>query len=328
MAKVKLGNIAPRAFPETRGRVMLSDTKHGAVMSKWPRKRGKAKSGYDLYRQLEFGKIAKWCANPLDLDLGTAIEMAKGTEQVPRDIMMMAAIGGYYEIVSPEGLVWEQARMTTNAQYILDQVTFDPGSLLWRAPVGWLGLPAGLPGQVLVSDGNQPFWGAGSGGGAGVVCTANTWQGTSSSNYASKGVLWEPLAPFTVLSAYGRFTAVSGASYRWGVYAVNASYTITAVVSQTPLYVAPSAGQRAVILDFPAPVTLAQGQRYALLFTRTDSTNTTPSGLHAGSGDGRNIPINQTNRYLAYARNNPGIGHSPNADGPNPYAYGVKALLG
>lgn len=45
-------------------------------------------------------------ANPTGPDLATAIHMAKGTEQVPRDILTMAAMARYYTFVAPDGSTW------------------------------------------------------------------------------------------------------------------------------------------------------------------------------------------------------------------------------
>lgn len=328
MAKAKLGNIDPRAFSEARGRIMLSDTKHGAVFSKWPKKRGKAKSGYNFYRQTEFGLIAKWAANPLDLDLGTAVEMARGTEQVPRDILMMAAMGLYYEIVSPTGIVWESARMTSNPQYILDLVSSEYGGMLWRDTIGWVRLAPGMPGQVLLSDGNRPYWGAAGPAAGGLVGASNIWEGSSTSNYASKGALVIPILPFTVVAMYGNLSEIAGQTYRWGIYEVNASNTILAVVAQTAPWVAPGTQLIATAQYLPTPVTLTVGKRYAFLLTRTSGTNTTSCGLRAGTRDAAGAPLAGTNTYLAYARNNPGIGDTVGASGDNPYSYGFLGQMG
>lgn len=327
MAKVKLGNVSPRAFPETRGRFMLSDTKHGAVVSKWPRSRPPAKTGYDYYRQTEFGLIAKWAANPLDLDLATAVEMAKGSEQVPRDILMMAAMGLYYEIVDPVGHVWESARMTTNPQYILDGITTEIGSMLFRAPVGWLGLPAGQPGQILATTGPQPYWTPAPAGTGGSIYTANQWGGASTSLFASKGVLIQPISPFTITAAYAPVAEVAGQSYKWGLYEIGPTSTITAVLSLSATYTAPATATTYRVVPLGAPPVLQPGTRYALLFTRTSATNTTSCGLNAGTGNCRSIPVIQSNTYLQYAQTNPAPGHTLSSSGTDAASHGLIATM-
>lgn len=79
---------------------------------------------------------------------------------VPRDVLQMAAMGVYYEITDEDGNEWKGWRMVqANAQFMLDQVTNVPGSMLYRAPVGWLGLPIGGFGQTLrVGAAGLPEW--------------------------------------------------------------------------------------------------------------------------------------------------------------------------
>lgn len=328
MAKVKLANLDPRAFLEVRGSIMLSDTKHGPVVSKWPKKRGKAKTGYDFYRQTEFGAIAKWAANPLDLDLGTAIEMAKGTEQVPRDILMMAMMGLYYVPIGPDGTTYEAARMTTNAQYILDQVTFDVGDMLWRAEIGWLGLKPGMPGQVLVSDGTRPYWGGAGPASGGVFAASNTWQNASTTNYASKGFVIKPLWPFTIIAVWGPVSEVAGQQYKWGLYEISGSNTILAVERLTPSWVAPTTQIIATPAFFTSPITVSPSKRYVMLHTRMSATNTTSSGLRGGDWDSRGLPLDQVNTYMHFAQTNPSIGQSASTTGANPPAHTILAQIG
>lgn len=159
MAKVKLGNLDPRAFATVRGVLLLRDTRWGPIVQKWPRKRGKYKTPYDFYRQTEFGIAARDASNPEPLSFQTAIEMAKGTEQVPRDILMMAAYGRYYVIMEEDGTIWENGRdMTNNPQYVLDLIGNTVGSIIYRAEVGWVLLPPGNDAQVLVSMAQVPQW--------------------------------------------------------------------------------------------------------------------------------------------------------------------------
>lgn len=185
MVKVTLGNTDPSAFAQLRGRVYVRLTKHGPVVQAWPRKRGRAKSGYDYYRQAEFGIAAKWAANPGPLDLYTATEMAKGTLQVPRDILQMAMYGYYYVFILPDGREMIPAReMTNNPQYILDLVTEEIGSLLVRTQIGWVGLPPGPDGWALTMQGGEPSWAPASGSGGGVP----VWLGPDSQDGNHDGI--------------------------------------------------------------------------------------------------------------------------------------------
>lgn len=160
--------IAPGpAITSHRGAFEVAVYGDKIVAKKWKRKRGRALQGYDGYRQLQFGIAAYWASHVEPLQYETAVEMAKGTQQVPRDILMMAMMGTYYEFLMPDGSILQGARMTNpNPQYILDLITDEIGSLLWRAPVGWVGITPGYPGQVLVlAPDGEPNWVDGAGGG-------------------------------------------------------------------------------------------------------------------------------------------------------------------
>jgi hypothetical protein len=78
---------------------------------------------------------------------------------------MMLIMGLYYDIWTPDRGWWPIGRMTSNPQYILDLVTDAIGSMLYRAEIGWVGVPPGDPGQVLTLTPDGPQWMTPSGGG-------------------------------------------------------------------------------------------------------------------------------------------------------------------
>lgn len=169
MAKIFPGPLAPPSVPRVRGQIITNVRQDGTLqVQKWPRKRGKAREGYDLYRQLEFRLVASWASNPEPIALQTAMELADGSDNVPRDLIMMASYGTLYEIRRENGQLAEVYRVVApNAQLILDQVTDVPGSILYRAQIGWIGLPPGNNSFVLTMSGNVPMWLPVTGGGGG-----------------------------------------------------------------------------------------------------------------------------------------------------------------
>lgn len=159
MAKIKPGNVAPGAIPGSRGRIVVAMRKHVIVAQSPPRPRGKAKSGYNFFREKEFGIAARWASSPIDLELATAIEMVKGTTYVPRDFIMRAIFGRAYIIENEDGFKWPNFRdVTNNPQYVLDQITTTVGSIFYRADIGWVGLPPSDDSFVLTMQGNLPIW--------------------------------------------------------------------------------------------------------------------------------------------------------------------------
>lgn len=161
MAKIEGGPLHRSAWRALRGRVLIKSHPKGFyVAQKWPKGRGKAKSGYRLYRELEFAACARMAASPEPLAYQTAVEWAKGTEQVPRDVLMAIAMGTYYELYDGDGIALEAVRVSQpNPQLVLDMVGDTVGSILVRVPIGWVILPPGDPGQVLaVDEEGIPAW--------------------------------------------------------------------------------------------------------------------------------------------------------------------------
>lgn len=159
MVRVKGYPLAPGAVPTVRGRFYVRDTKYGTIAQAWPVKRGKATEGGRLWAEQQFRAAAAMSANPNWLDLGTAIEMVKGTTYVPRDFLMSCAYGLGYELRNPDGTVWKTRRdMSDNPQYLLDNVTTTHGSLLFRDTYGWVGLDPGSNGYILTCENGFPTW--------------------------------------------------------------------------------------------------------------------------------------------------------------------------
>jgi hypothetical protein len=159
MAKVKLGNLSPGAVPLTRGGFLIRDTKHGPVAQAWPKKRGKAKTAADLWAQKRFGIAAIMAANPFWLDYLTAVHMVKGTTLVPRDWLMMCAVGKAYILQLEDGTIWpSRTSMSINPQLVLDEISSTTGATLYRESYGWVGLDPASEGYVLTMESGVPTW--------------------------------------------------------------------------------------------------------------------------------------------------------------------------
>jgi hypothetical protein len=93
------------------------------------------------------------------MEVETAKNMAKGTPWVYRDILIMASYGFLYEIQMPDGSILMPYRsQNPNVQYLLDQITSVHGSILYRADIGWVGLPPGTNSYVLTMASGLPVW--------------------------------------------------------------------------------------------------------------------------------------------------------------------------
>lgn len=159
MAVGKPGPLTERSIPRSRGRFYGRVFRDGIVFQKWPRKRPKAKTGGEYYKQREFGMAAAWASDPEPIGYQTAVELSKGTTNVPRDLIMMTSYGTFYRVFLPDGTEASYYRMVApNAQFILDQITDQVGSLIYRAEIGWVQVSPGNSGQVLAIIDLQPQW--------------------------------------------------------------------------------------------------------------------------------------------------------------------------
>lgn len=266
MAKVKLFDLMRNADMRSRGRFNIAATAHGAVAKTWPKKRGKAKSGYDFYRQKEFGWAAKYASTPFDLDYFTAFEMAKGTEQVPRDILMMASMGYYYELVYPDGDVARSAReLTNNVQYVLDLLDPEIGAIAVRREIGWIALSQGTVGQVLTTLGDGPGWAAPQGGGsiaaAGWIGPGNLQNNTT--NVGTRIMRFRPAEHMTIdaVKLRGLFngsTAIQARCFE------SAGSALGALLFDTGSFPITTGYQGDMVMPLSGPFTFVGGQEYYL----------------------------------------------------------------
>jgi len=210
LTKTTLPSVELRS---SKGAYVVHANQGRQTVQKWPRKRGKAKQGYDFYRQTEFAIAARWASHPEPIALQTATYLATGSDQVPRDILMMASMGTFYEFVLEDGSIVTGARMASpNAQWTLDQVTDVPGSMMYRAPIGWVGIAPGLPGQVLFLNAQGvPEW-------ATIDATGSILSGTWTPTFT--GLTTAPTG-LTYSLRQGRYIADMATRLCWVNYVIN-----------------------------------------------------------------------------------------------------------
>ncbi len=187
--RIKGGPINPKALTSRYPGVVIRDTWQGPVVQARPRPGSMKGQPINAAYRKRFGFAGRMASSPAPLEMQTAIEMAKGTEQVPRDILTMAALGRYYIIVNPDGTEWG------HVEGPLAYVRPEKGETMWE----W-------------SQWDDAYAGAISG-------SANAWKGTIfTSAYAdiARGVR-------AVL------TTVAAGQYRAAIGTINASNVIQSV---------------------------------------------------------------------------------------------------
>jgi hypothetical protein len=145
--------------PRIRGAFLTLARGDKIHVQAWPKGRGKGGSPGKRYTEMKFAAQGRMAANMEGMQTLTAYEMTRDTQQVPRDFLMWCIQGRAYEIVNPDGTVWNvRADMTTNPQYVLDDITDTVGSILIRTDVGWIGLDPGNAFDVLTCENGIPAW--------------------------------------------------------------------------------------------------------------------------------------------------------------------------
>ena len=104
--KVKPGALQPDTVPAVHPLFYVRGGPRGLVLQAKPRRRNRPLSVVELQWQQRFAFAAQMASSPYWADLGTAIEDARGTEQVPRDFLTAAALGRYYVLEGVDGQVW------------------------------------------------------------------------------------------------------------------------------------------------------------------------------------------------------------------------------
>ena len=223
-------------------------------------------------------------------DVKSAYHFSKGTNYVPRDLLMLASYGKIMRVHEADGTAWDSARIAQlNIQQLLNSITDVEGSIVFRGPTLWWALSPGAAGQVLTFDGTTgwPDWQDPSGGGGGLAVAAMpatfgttiyTAGGACKGN-ACKAVADIPLSG--VIARYNRASTTPATELTAGLYIVDeATMQITDVLAESdPLSVPAVNGYYTYALPFNAgKVTVPAGSVFVLAVRRTDSGDTSNWG--------------------------------------------------
>lgn len=265
------------ALQRAKGRFIVTSGKFGPIAQKWHGPNGPAKSPFDRMRQLEFAVIAKWAAAPFDLDLFTAVEMAKGTQYVPRDILMMAAYGRYYDVRGQNGEEYMPARdARPDINYMLDSITSTYGSMIFRDTGGWNDIPIGVNGQVLTLKGNLPTWEWPTGGAGSAQAYPAYYPTALVANAppaASIGHAWKPVKPISLYKLGTIITGLAGQTCNMSLWRLNVN-TLDALLYQGPSFPATTTGDNYYEMIMPTRIDVAERTDIAVILTRTDGSST------------------------------------------------------
>lgn len=311
MAKIVAADLQPYSGLRAKKIVLVRQTKDGLVVSQWPRKRGKAKKGWQFYQQREFAIAAQYASASNALDVGTSEQMAKGTEQISRDIRQMAIMGTYYEIVFPDGRILESGRfMTNNPQWVLDLITDVPGAIIYRADIGWVALLPATSGHVLTMDAGLPTWKPGGGGGGGGYPTLQppAYQNLSNASIGARGVRLSPLEDMTIDAAALTGDWLTGQVLELKIFEGGGT-TLGTLLDTVTLPAITVDLRTDVVFTLTAPLVLNGGTTY--WFTVSDTTGGFAANL-------RSFVTDQP--WLTFAQHPPALGGYEYGNNPIPGA--------
>lgn len=126
--------------PTFKGKFYARDHRGVAVVEAWPRKRGKPKSTTTQNQNSAFIEAINIVKNAQPAEVEAARWLAEGTIYTYRDILMMALVGNYIEIEGLENM---------SIQGLLDMISAEPGTMLVRGDLEWIGVRPSGPNQYL-----------------------------------------------------------------------------------------------------------------------------------------------------------------------------------
>lgn len=160
------------------------------------------------------------------------------------------------------------------------------------------------------------------GGSADKASAENSLAAASSGLHCAKGVLIVPLTDIVVYGAWCKADEISTGVYRYGLYEIDGSNTITAVKGTTATQTAAATAAKFRYFPFASGLTMTKGLRYALLHIRTDAATTTSSGCYGGTLDAKGVPIEQGATFLQYDKTAPAVSDTVANSGANPHHHG------
>lgn len=203
MAKVDLANLAPRAINQAGKRFVIRDTLNGPVAQAWPTPGKRQWTERERQYQRRFAFAASMASNPTPLEYQTAVFLSKGTDQVPRDVLTMAALGTYYILETEDGFTWPQGYGPLAYQRP------EKGNTMWEWSLG----------DSAWTTPQTP--------------NANKWKGNS----------FQPPYADVIYGVRLIFTTVNGAQYKVAWCTLNGSNQITALEISNPVIAVGSALQ-------------------------------------------------------------------------------------
>lgn len=311
--------MAKLTGPSSLGGIRAQAFKMGLTLSFWRGKpvlrvhagtKRKKLSAKQKEAMIQFTALAQVAKHACDADIESAKIMSHGTQFLWRDLLYMAAAGRmfYFQLPNNQKMYSMAARTTTSD--ILDVVGQTPGAILYRGPDFWDILMPGPAGNILTSHGpnEAPSWAPNTPAGSGRMLATSQGSTVSTSNFASKGGIYEALVDLQITQVMPKCDYISGGEYRVRIYSMTGN-TVVALLADSATWTAPSSGIRYQLFDLTSIATIPAGTRFWICLSRTDSLGTTPCRGLVGTTGQNGFPEAIDTASCALAQINPAPGH-------------------
>lgn len=310
---IKITNKRGGVGPSMKGHFYSYERNGKLVLVPWPKKGKRFRSEAQEVAKRLFREACDGLKRMDAKFLNYARENVKGTPMLPRDALMAAGYGRGPTIQFPDGRRIYSMATRIDMSMLLDNIGDQEGAMLYRGPDEfWVTLPPGEANQFLSVDENGfPKWvtapSSGGGGGGWFIQTASSVGTTARMTIGHKLYTRVDLAISQILINH-MFSASE--NYGWGVYAVNASNVITAVLGEGGIDPPRNGTQRYFAFHPPEPVEIPQGTNFVVCIRRLDAVTPPAMKLTYRAAESLFLPVLSDGNWWSMDSGFPAVGNA------------------
>jgi hypothetical protein len=284
--------------------------------SRWPRKQPTARTPAEAFNRetLYFSTQIVKIMDSYQIDFSRWL--ASQSQLAAQDFLYIALFGRIGHMVRRDGKVVYSMAAMQDVSKTLDAIWQLKGGLLMRGDPWWEGLPAGLDGQVLTMQDNGLFAWEFPAAPATITQQSQpvfTSFTASTDAFATQGTIYSVQHALNIdrLMLYAAPSA--GNLYKGvvGLCSLSAgNYTLTSVVSGTPVQGQIPGADGWTQLDLPSSLAVSPGDNVFIGATRTNGTTTNPLQVGQGHGLAQSAPLpGRAAKSVNLASVNPAVGN-------------------
>lgn len=260
---IRTSFVRGQVGPSLRGRFYSYGEPDRMVTCTWPKKRpGKGSEDQEFAK-----RMFKECCVAMKVMNGAfiayAAQDAKGKPMLPRDALMAALYGRGPTIRHANGMVIRPMATRLDMSTLMDNIAWEPNSMLVRDEDTWIGLSAPNETGFLAFDPSQGFlWVQSADVGGAQAWQLHERMGTTNISQNSKGNQYIPIEDITLtqISIGGAWNNEAGVyAFIWEM--TTSGDTLISKIWEEELYLQPGTTNRLWLMDIP-DIILQAGHRY------------------------------------------------------------------